>query len=409
MHLMLKRLALILILIALPVTGIVLLGVLGTHKFKTLPFYSAKGPLDSLTTLAHNVGEFEFTNHKGETFGSENLKNTVWIAAFFSTNGEHAGMVTKQLLWPNFRYRDVEGINIVCFTLDPEHDTPKVLNEYVQMNTRYNGVEDKWQFLTGGKTDIDRVIKEQFLIQRDIEEPNNIATLWLVDGDGYLRGVYHAASENALRDATEDIALLRKQMDLEDYRIRKIFEEVEEVNVTRPDLLVLGTQGHTIPPFSFTGIDSIEVTHRDVEGLIKVVDYFFTNCPTICPLLSSQLARTQAILNNRGIDESKLMILSHSVDPDRDTPERMKEYAFMMDADTSQWKFLTGDKEELYDQAKHGYFLTALPSDTAAGGFFHSDLLVLIDRNDRIRGYYDGTSTGEVDKMILDIHKLLAE
>ena len=89
------------------------------------------------------------------------------------------------------------------------------------MNTRYNGVEDKWQFLTGAKADIDRVIEEQFLIQRDAEEPNNIATLWLVDGEGYLRGVYHAASENALRDATEDIALLRKQMDLEDYRVRE--------------------------------------------------------------------------------------------------------------------------------------------------------------------------------------------
>ena len=406
---MLKRLALILLLVALPITGIVVLGVLGTHKFKTLPYYSAEGPADSLTTLAHNVGEFEFTNHKGQTFGSEDLKNTVWIAAFFSTNGEHVGMVTKQLLWPNFRYRDVEGINIVCFSLDPEHDTPEVLNEYVQMNTRYNGVEDKWQFLTGAKADIDRVIEEQFLIQRDAEEPNNIATLWLVDGEGYLRGVYHAASENALRDATEDIALLRKQMDLEDYRVRKIFEEVEEINVSRPDLPVLGTEGHTVPPFAFMGIDSIEVTHRDVEGRIKVVDYFFTHCPTICPLLSSQLARTQAILNDRGIDESKLMILSHSVDPERDTPERMKEYAFMMDADTSQWKFLTGDKEELYDQARHGYFLTAIPSDTAAGGFFHSDIFALIDRENRIRGFYDGTSTSEVDEMILDIHKLLAE
>ena len=103
------------------------------------------------------------------------------------------------------------------------------------------------------------------------------------------------------------------------------------------------------------------------------------------------------------------MILSHSVDPERDTPERMKEYAFMMDADTSQWKFLTGDKEELYDQARHGYFLTAMPSDTAAGGFFHSDIFALIDSENRIRGFYDGTSTSEVDEMILDIHKLLAE
>ena len=103
------------------------------------------------------------------------------------------------------------------------------------------------------------------------------------------------------------------------------------------------------------------------------------------------------------------MILSHSVDPLRDTPQRMAEYAEMVGADTSQWKFLTGNKDDLYEQAKQGYYLTAMPSDTAAGGFFHSDVFALIDKEDRIRGFYDGTSTSEVDEMILDIHKLLSE
>lgn len=103
------------------------------------------------------------------------------------------------------------------------------------------------------------------------------------------------------------------------------------------------------------------------------------------------------------------MILSHSVDPERDTPERLADYAERMGADTSQWKFLTGDKEDLYDQAQDGYFLTAMPSDTAAGGFFHSDTFVLIDKLDRIRGYYDGTSTDEVDEMISHVYQLITE
>ena len=406
---MLKRIALILLLTALPITGIVVLGILGTHKFNTLPYFTESGQVDSLTSSAHRVGEFELINHKGESYGSEDLKGNIWIAAFFATNAEHAGMTTKQLLWPNFRYRDVEGINIVCFSLDPEYDTPEILSEYVQMNTRYNGVQDKWQFLTGEKTEIDRIIGEDFLIQRDEEEPNNIATLWLVDAEGYLRGVYHAASENALRDATEDIALLRKQMDLEEYRLEKIYEELDAINSDRPDLPILGSSEHTVPPFAFWGIDSVEVTHRDVEGKIKIVDYFFTHCPTICPLLSSQLSRAQSILKDRGVTKDQLMILSHSVDPERDTPDRMAEYASMMNADTAQWKFLTGDKDALYEQAKDGYFLTALESDTAAGGFFHSDIFALIDKENRIRGMYDGTSTSEVDEMILDIHKLLSE
>lgn len=406
---MLKRVALILLLFALPITGIVVLGVLGTHKFNTLPYFTSEGQIDSLATDAQRVGEFQLTNHKGEAYGSDNLLGKIWIAAFFSTDAEHAGITTKQLLWPNFRYRDVEGINTVCFSLDPQHDTPEVLSEYVHMNTRYNGVDDKWQFLTGDLEEIDRLIEEDFLIQRDEEEPNNIATLWLVDAKGYLRGVYHAASENALRDATEDIALLRKQMDLEEYRLEKIYEKITKINEGRPELPIMGTPGHTVPPFAFTSIDSVEVTHRDVQGKITVVDYFFTHCPTICPILSSQLLRTQEILKNRGITEEELMILSHSVDPERDTPERMAKYAMMMGADTVQWKFLTGDKEELYEQARYGYFLTAMASDTAAGGYFHSDVFALVDREKRIRGFYDGTSTNEVDQMILDIHKLLSE
>lgn len=80
-----------------------------------------------------------------------------------------------------------------------------------------------------------------------------------------------------------------------------------------------------------------------------------------------------------------------------------------MGADTAQWKFLTGDKETLYDQAKTGYYLTALESDTAAGGFFHSDTFVLVDRQNRIRGLYDGTSTAEVDAMLLDAAQLVFE
>ena len=405
-----KRLTLVFLLIALPLTCVVVLGVLGTHEFNTLPYYNSTGKkLDSLIGDAHRVGEFSFTNQHGESYGSKDLDGKVWIAAFFATNSEYVGKMTKQLLWPNFRYRDVEGINIVCFTLDPEHDTPEVLKEYVDINTRYNGVQDKWQFLTGDRETIDRVIAKDFLIQRDPEDPNNIATLWLVDDEGFLRGVYHAASEDALKDATEDIAVLKKELDTEAYNRQKQLEGLTKELSKRPTPPIMGNEGHTVPPFAFWGIDSVEVTNRDVAGKIRIVDYFFTHCPTICPLLSSQLARTQAILQSRGITEKDLMILSHSVDPERDTPERMKRYAERMGADTAQWKFLTGDKEELYEQAKLGYYLTALPSDTAAGGFFHSDVFALIDREDRIRGFYDGTSTAEVDEMILDIHKLLEE
>jgi protein SCO1/2 len=402
-----KRIALIFLLLALPITGIVVLGIMGNHKFNTLPYFTESGAIDSLVPGVYRLGDFQLINQDSEPFGSEELQGQVWIAAFFGTDAPHVGAMTRQLLWPNFRYRDKEGISIVCFTLNPEHDTPEVLSKYVALNTRYNGVDGKWQFLTGEKPEIDRIIREEFRITRDAEEPDNIATLWLVDANGYLRGVYHAASEDALRDATEDIALLKKEMDLAEYaRLKK--QEAYDKNPPAP-LPVLGPEGHTVPMFEFTGIDNQKVSHRDVKGTVRIVDYFFTSCPTICPLLSAQLARTQVILRKNGVSTEEVMILSHSVDPERDTPERLAGYAERMGADTSQWKFLTGDKEDLYDQAKDGYFLTAMPSDTAAGGFFHSDTFVLIDKLDRIRGYYDGTSTAEVDKMIDHVYQLITE
>ena len=171
---------------------------------------------------------------------------------------------------------------------------------------------------------------------------------------------------------------------------------------------MLGPEGHTVPAFAFTGIDSTEISHRTVEGQVKIVDYFFTHCPTICPIMSSQLARTQHWLKDHDLDKD-VMLLSHSVDPVRDTPARLKTYATQLGADTTSWKFLTGNKEDLYDQARFGYYLTALESDTAAGGFFHSDTFVLVDRENRIRGLYDGTSTAEVDAMMLDAAQLVLQ
>jgi protein SCO1/2 len=399
-----NRLILLAMMLALPLAGLVFLGLLTEHNFNTLPYYTVDGPVEGRSLAAQRVSHFNLVNQDGEAFSAEDLRGNVWLAAFYGTDAPHVAQVTKQLLWPNFRYRDEGDIVVVSISLSPEHDTPEVLQEYVERNTRYNGFEGKWQFLTGSAEEVDRVVTEEFMIQRDPEEPNNVATIWLVDTEGFLRGVYHAASEDAIRDAVEDIALLKKERDVAQYEREKLAESLAE----RPKLPVLGPEGHTVPAFAFTGIDSVEISHRTVEGQVKIVDYFFTHCPTICPIMSSQLARTQTWLKDHDLD-GDITLLSHSVDPVRDTPARLKEYATRMGADTASWKFLTGNKEDLYDQARTGYYLTALQSDTAAGGFFHSDTFVLVDRENRIRGLYDGTSTAEVDAMMLDAAQLALE
>ena len=399
-----NRLILTAMMLALPLAGLVFFGLLTEHNFNTLPYYTVDGPMEGQTLDAQRVGDFDLVNHLGEPFSSSELRGKVWLAAFYGTDAPHVAQVTRQLLWPNFRYRDEGDIVVVSFSLSPEHDTPEVLQEYVNRNTRYNGFTGKWQFLTGEPEDIDRVVSDDFMIQRDADDPNNVATIWLVDTEGFLRGVYHAASEDAIKDAVEDIALLKKERDVAEYAREQLTETVAE----RKTLPVLGPEDHTVPAFAFTGIDSTEISHRTVEGRVKIVDYFFTHCPTICPIMSSQLARTQHWLKDHDLDKD-VMLLSHSVDPVRDTPARLKTYATQLGADTTSWKFLTGDKDELYDQARFGYYLTALESDTAAGGFFHSDTFVLVDRNNRIRGLYDGTSTAEVDAMMLDAAQLAFE
>jgi protein SCO1/2 len=389
------------IMLGLPLAGLLILGIDGEHHFSTLPYYAEEGLIETWSPEARRVSAFSLINQNGDAFHSDSLEGTVWLAAFYSTRAPHVAQMTKQLLWPNFRYRAEDDIATICFTLDAEHDQPEILQEYVSRNTRYNSHSGKWQFLTGDQEVIDRLISESFMIQRDPAEPDNIATLWLVDSNGYLRGVYHAASEDAIKDAVEDIALLQKEMDEKAYARKKAIKKALQA----PPLPVLGPEDHTVPAFVFLDMDSLEFSHRDIKNRLRIVDFFFTRCPTICPMMSSQMARMQDILRERDMQDD-VLLLSHSVDPEHDRPEQLRSYGERIGLNPNQWQLLTGEKASIYAMAKEGYFLTALESDTTAGGFFHSDLFALVDRSGQIRGYYDGTSTTEVDQLLDDAEQL---
>lgn len=165
---------------------------------------------------------------------------------------------------------------------------------------------------------------------------------------------------------------------------------------------------YTVPKFVFTNQDGKEVTHHDYEGKVYVTDFFFTTCPSICPIMSSQMARLQGLLKQEGM-WGDVMLLSHTVDPEQDTLPALKAFAEDLGADFTYWNFVRGSADATYKHAEQGYFMTAFPSDTAAGGFFHTDQFALIDRDRHIRGYYDGTSTPEVDRLFRDIKRLLKE
>lgn len=167
--------------------------------------------------------------------------------------------------------------------------------------------------------------------------------------------------------------------------------------------------GHRIGNFEFLNQYGEKTGLKDVQGKVFVAEYFFTTCGTICPVMNAQMQRVQkAFLNN-----PDLKILSFTVDPETDTVEQMKLYAEGHGAVKGQWHFLTGSEEELYGTARKSFFVLkpaeARNQGDAESDFIHTNNFVLVDQELRIRGYYDGTNTQEVDKLIRDIHTLLGK
>jgi len=167
--------------------------------------------------------------------------------------------------------------------------------------------------------------------------------------------------------------------------------------------------GHTIGEFSMTNQDGETVTLDDVKGKIHVAEYFFTHCGSICPIMNKQMQRVHRKFKSN--DDVK--ILSFTVDPENDTIQRMKWYANKHNASGGNWHFLTGEKEDLYQLARTSYF-TLKPAEArnlgdAGSDFIHTNNFVLVDRELRIRGYYDGTKDAEVTKMMRDMENLLKE
>lgn len=162
---------------------------------------------------------------------------------------------------------------------------------------------------------------------------------------------------------------------------------------------------HTIPPFSFTNQDGRTITDKTFEGKIYVANFFFTTCQTICPKMNTAMQQVQ----ERFKEYPKLLFLSHTVNPQFDTVQALAAYAKKVHANTDTWFFVTGDKKSIYDIAIDGYLLPVGEDPRAEGGFLHSEQLVLVDKEKRIRGFYDGTSVKEMSDLVDDIKTLVAE
>jgi len=171
---------------------------------------------------------------------------------------------------------------------------------------------------------------------------------------------------------------------------------------------------HSIPDFAFVNQFNDTISQSDYEGNIYLANFIFTTCPTICPVMTYNMRRVQQKMEQY----PNFMILSHTVFPEYDTPEILLQYANKMEADLSNWNFVTGNREDIYSIA-NSYFVNVMEDSTAQGGFLHSEYFVLVDKEGRIRardddngnniGVYDGTDDYEVGLLIDDIKVLMAE
>lgn len=161
---------------------------------------------------------------------------------------------------------------------------------------------------------------------------------------------------------------------------------------------------HTVGPFKLVNQYGDTVTETTVKDKIYVADFFFATCQSICPKMSTNLEQVQTAFKN-----DEVLILSHTVNPIHDTEEVLLDYANRHTAIKNKWHFLTGSKKTIYDLAKNDYLVNALEDDGTPEGFLHSELFLLIDKKQRIRGMYDGTDSLAVAKLIQDITLLKKE
>lgn len=163
----------------------------------------------------------------------------------------------------------------------------------------------------------------------------------------------------------------------------------------------LPVYGEITTDFHLKNQDNQDVDISVVKDKIYVTDFFFTTCPSICPIMKRQMLRVYEAFE----DSPDVLLLSHTIDPEHDTVEVLKNFSEGLGIQTEKWQMVTGEQDEIFGLAKH-YMLAAMKNDDSPGGYIHSGSFVLIDQNKKIRGYYDGTNKQEVDQLISDLKQL---
>ncbi|MGF1925341.1 MAG: SCO family protein [Bacteroidia bacterium] len=191
-----------------------------------------------------------------------------------------------------------------------------------------------------------------------------------------------------------------------DHKVEKLpYLQMEVTQDVVNGKIVEDTTFRTIPDFKLYNQDSAVVTLKDFDKAIYVADFFFTSCPTICPVMHRNLLKVYKKYENN----PEVKFASHTIDVKYDKPSKLKKYAEKLGVKGTQWEYLWGTRDEIYALAERNYLVFAEENKKAPGGFAHQGYLILVDKQKRIRGAYDGTVDEDVKKLMADMDILLKE
>ncbi|KAA2219039.1 MULTISPECIES: SCO family protein [Maribacter] len=157
---------------------------------------------------------------------------------------------------------------------------------------------------------------------------------------------------------------------------------------------------HTIADFALVNQNGDTITQEDYKDKIYIADFFFTTCPTICPIMTKNMASIQDKIGD------DVLLLSHSVTPQIDSVAQLKKYALEKGVDDSKWNLVTGDKKQIYELARKSYLAVKTDGDGGPFDMIHTENFILVDKKKRIRGFYDGTKVEEVERLLEDLQVL---
>lgn len=170
-------------------------------------------------------------------------------------------------------------------------------------------------------------------------------------------------------------------------------------------LTIIGEENHIIQEFDFLDQDSVMISSENLKGKIWIVNYFFTSCPSVCPRMMANIKSVNDYIKQ----DEDIITLSFTVDPKRDDTKKLNEYASIFNIDSENWKLFTGKKRDLYALARYSFLLSATDGNGDESDFIHSENIVIVDVNGKIRNIVNGLDDESPKSILNSIRKLKKE